>query len=109
MIDVGSIIKFSDNVLPDALDIALTRGKHAEHFAEFMDQLIKYLENPSPIEAQWLRALQQKYHIRITIRDAAPYKLGMHVMIVYRQVRDWWDEFVPYDVADTIMKAVHYD
>lgn len=109
MIDVGSIIKLADNMLPDALDIALTRDKDAERFAEFMDQLLKYLENPSPIEAQWLRALQQKYGIKITIRDAAPDKLGMYVMIVYRQVRDWWDEFIPYDVADLIMKAVHYD
>lgn len=107
MIDVGSIIKFADNMLPDTLDIALTRDKHAERFAEFMDQLIKYIENPSPIEAQWLRALQRKYGIRITIRNA-PDKLGMYVMIVYRQVRDWWDEFVPYDVAETIMKAVDY-
>lgn len=109
MIDVRSIIEFADNILLDPVDIALTRDKDAEHFAEFMDQLIKYIENPSPIEAQWLRALQRKYGIKITIRDAAPDKLGMYVMIVYRQVRDWWDEFVPYDVADTIMKAVHYD
>ena len=109
MIDVGSIIKFADNMLPDTPDIALTRAKDAERFAEFMDQLIKYIENPSPIEAQCLRVLQRKYGIRITIRDAAPDKLGMYVMIVYRQVRDWWDEFVPYDVAETIMKAVDYD
>ena len=81
-----------------------------ESFREFMDELIKYVEDPTPIQATWVKALQRKYNIGVFMTDYPKqfsYRVSITIQCGMWKI-DQWDEFVPYDVADIIMKAVDY-
>lgn len=81
-----------------------------ESFREFMDELIAYVENPTPAKAIWVRALQRKYNISVVMTDY-PEQFSARISISL-QCGMWeihqWDEMVPYEVADIIQEAVDY-
>lgn len=81
-----------------------------ESFREFMDELIAYIEDPSPTRAVWVKALQRKYSISVIMTDY-PEQFSARISISL-QCGMWniyqWDEMVPYDTADIIKKAVDY-
>lgn len=81
-----------------------------ESFREFMDELITYVENPTPTQATRVKNLQRIYNISVVMTDY-PEKFSVRVSISV-QCGMWnvyqWDEMVPYDTADIIKKAVDY-
>lgn len=93
----------STTVMPESL-------VDKENFREFMDELIAYVENPTPIQATWVKALQRKYNIGVVMTDYPEY-FSCRVSIT-RSCGMWkinqWDEMVPYEVADIIQEAVDY-
>lgn len=81
-----------------------------ESFREFMDELITYVENPTPTQATRVKTLQRMYNIRVCMTDY-PEKFSCRISISL-QCGMWeihqWDEMVPYDTAEIIKEAVDY-
>lgn len=81
-----------------------------ESFREFMDELIAYVEKPTPTQASRVRALQRMYSISVVMTDY-PEQFSARITISL-QCGMWkinqWDEMVPYEVADIIQEAVDY-
>lgn len=83
-----------------------------EEFKEFMDELIAYVEDPTPTKATWVKGLQRKYNIGVFMTDyPEQFNYRVHITLTATDSR-WiiaqWDEMVPYDTAEIIMKAVDY-
>ena len=80
-----------------------------ESFREFMDELIAYIEDPTPTQAKLVRTLQRIYDINVLMTDF-PEQFSVKVSMVMN-CGPWkycqWSEMVPYDVADIIKKAVN--
>lgn len=81
-----------------------------ESFREFMDELIAYIEDPTPTRAARVKNLQRIYNISVVMTDY-PEKFSIRVSISL-QCGMWeihqWDEMVPYEVADIIKKAMYF-
>ena len=83
-----------------------------EEFKEFMDELIAYVEDPTSTKASFVKALQRKYNIGVFMTDyPAQFNYRVHITLTApdsRWIVSQWDEMVPYDTAEVIMKAVDY-
>ena len=93
----------STTVMPESL-------VDKESFREFMDELIKYVEDPTPIQATWVKALQRKYNIGVIMTDhpeQSSYRISMTLSCGMWKVGQW-SEMVPYDTAEIIKEAVDY-
>ena len=83
-----------------------------ECFREFMDELIAYIEDPTPTRAIWVRTLQRRYNISVFITEY-PERLEYRVSIpLSLPGHSWriesWDEMVSEEVAEIICKAVEF-
>ena len=98
-------VAVSSSVMPEPTSLA-----SKEDFKDFMDELITYVENPTPTQATRVKTLQRMYNISVCITDS-PEKFSARITISLR-CGMWnvhhWDEIVPYDTAEIIKKAVDY-
>ena len=97
----------ASSVMPEPVSLA-----SREDFKDFMDELITYVENPTPAKAVWIKGLQRRYNISVLMTDY-PEQFSVRVLISMTGLCDrWlvaqWDEMVPYEVADIIQEAVNY-
>ena len=83
-----------------------------ECFREFMDELIAYIEDPTPTRAALVRTLQRRYNISIFITEypeRLEYRVSISLSLPGHSWRlESWDEMVSEEVVEIICKAVEF-